>query len=799
MELKFLRGDARKPSVGSGRGIAHAIAGTNAQHGGAMSSVFDQSRGGWDFEAAISNALERVIWVFRCVDAIASNSSRLKLIGRKGDPYEGEIFDLDDTLNRLLNRRANSYETAAEFRYRMAAQLLLSKRGAFIEVVRNNGSEIDSLHLLPPHKVEPIPDARKFVSGYKVMKEGGSDFDKLEPENVIWIKARPHPLDPYSQMTPLMAAQLAVDTDYLARLYNRNFLINDGRPALLIALQGEVGSDTAREIVQRFNGGGVQAGRTTVLEADGLSTVDLGATPHEVQWMEGIRGAKDDILLAFGTPESVLGNASGRTYDNADAEREGWWKDTVQPFTDGIARGLDPLTGDPNDDDYIANDYSKVDVLQRAIKERQTKASEDFAQGRMTLDDYLETVGRERLNIPASRVHLLPSGLIVGKDDADVQAVSQLPMLGTPQQPANNEETARRGALRGSQEGVRAFNNEFSARVQRLMAERSGKEEPKQIEAKDDRYLEDDDDIIEGREVVASNVKRAPYEAERQMLEAALEKVIDDWSAEQLDSFGVRLGLASTLRYTRHWQGEQKDLKPHLGLKALDPNKVVQLAKWKRELVRDLTAAAIPSVKREARRVAQEMDVSGITAVMAKRGTLQNPQGRSALSKVYGTATDAEKAVTDVLGPLSQVIEQAAERQSKRVMQKIKEMDAAGASLPQIKAEIQKMIGERSSWRQGLATFVSTSAIEGISAKTYGMAGAIVKKVWVTTDDEHTRPSHRKLDGTARGVQAKFRVGGYWMSYPGDPSGGPEETANCRCWLEHEISERYADVYDEVA
>lgn len=796
-EFKFLQGAFGRVRSRAAGGTEHAIAGTVAATSGNIGSVFDASRAGWDFEQSVNNALEKVIWVYRCVDAIATNAAGQKLVGRRGDPYEGKIFELDSVLNKILNRRSNIYETSEEFRYRMAAQLLLSKRGAFIEVTRDKFGDIEALDLLPPHLTEPIPDKDTFVSGYRVQLADGG-YDELTPERVVWIKARPHPSDPYLQMTPLMAAQLAVETDWLSRLYNRNFLLKDGRPALLIALTGEVNTDTAKEIKQRMSGGPNGAGETLVLEADGLSSIDLGSTPHEAQWLEAISGSKNDILLAFGTPESVLGNASGRTFDNADAEREGWWMDTMVPFCNRIARGLDKLTAAVDDDDYVAFDYSKVDVLQRAIKARHDKAAADFAAGLLTLDEYLEATGREKLNVAGSRVHFHPNGLIIGKDEADVQETSQLPNVNTggQQPPADPAESARQGALQGTQEGARAFDNNFAARVQQLLS-KSRNSKPKQLEKKSDLYLEDDDNIVEGSVVTAT--AGPSYEADRCALEDALANTIDAWDEKQAAIIVGRLEHASVLRYTRHWVGPMASgFNPQKGFKALDPNKVVQTERWKEELKKSILAIATPAVKRELRRVAQEMDSSGVTKVMATRG-LGNVQGRSALSKVYGTTPDAEKAVTDVLGPLERIINAAADRQSKRVAAKILEMDAKGASIGTIKAEVQKMIGDRSSWKRGLAEFVSGSAIEGVRSKTYAQAGPIVKKIWVTVGDEHTRLTHQKADQQQRPNGGRFKVGKYLMDHPGDPSAGPEETAGCRCWLEWEIADRYAKIYDELA
>ena len=56
--------------------------------------------------------------------------------------------------------------------------------------------------------------------------------------------------------------------------------------------------------------------------------------------------------------------------------------------------------------------------------------------------------------------------------------------------------------------------------------------------------------------------------------------------------------------------------------------------------------------------------------------------------------------------------------------------------------------------------------------------GIILAKEWVSTNDSRTRHSHAELDGAIVDQDKKFGNG---LMYPGDPSGRPEETWNCRC------------------
>lgn len=56
-------------------------------------------------------------------------------------------------------------------------------------------------------------------------------------------------------------------------------------------------------------------------------------------------------------------------------------------------------------------------------------------------------------------------------------------------------------------------------------------------------------------------------------------------------------------------------------------------------------------------------------------------------------------------------------------------------------------------------------------------------KVWLSTDDTRTRPTHVDADGQRTLLTEPFRVGGSALLYPGDPRGAAREVINCRCSL----------------
>ena len=65
--------------------------------------------------------------------------------------------------------------------------------------------------------------------------------------------------------------------------------------------------------------------------------------------------------------------------------------------------------------------------------------------------------------------------------------------------------------------------------------------------------------------------------------------------------------------------------------------------------------------------------------------------------------------------------------------------------------------------------------------------GIKLKKCWLATLDGRTRHEHAVLDGQSVDADKPFKVDGYKIMFPGDPSAPPHLTYNCRCTLIAEV------------
>lgn len=383
IQNKSLGGSSSKAAVGPGAPIA-----MNPSYAGRG------YRDSWDIERVYRDGMQKVTWVSRCIDAIAGNQARLPVILRKDNSPDGAIVTgaaaKRNELLKILNTKSNVGENSFIFRYRLSSQLLMSTRGAFIEKIRSRDGSVIALSLLPPQSTSPIPDPKNFISGYEVLMPNGGRV-VMKPEDVVWVR-KPHPLDPYLSMTPLESSGIAVEIENLAKVYNRNYLLNDGRPGGLLVLRGEIDDDDKEEIKNRFRGNLSRTGQTTVISSDeGADYVDTSSSPRDAAYIQMRQITKEEILASFGVPESVIGNAAGRTFSNASEEHRVFWNETMLPHLEILGRALDEL----DEQFYIDFDTSDVPVLILYEQERQRYLMDEFQNGLISSNEYRIASGRK--------------------------------------------------------------------------------------------------------------------------------------------------------------------------------------------------------------------------------------------------------------------------------------------------------------------------------------------------------------------------------------------------------------------
>jgi HK97 family phage portal protein len=105
-----------------------------------------------------------------------------------------------------------------------------------------------------------------------------------------------------------------------------------------------------------------------------------------------------------------------------------------------------------------------------------------------------------------------------------------------------------------------------------------------------------------------------------------------------------------------------------------------------------------------------------------------------------------------------------------------------GRSIQELADDLIDLCGElRRSHALTIARTETVRAYNASSIEGWRQSGIVAKSAWLTAQDDAVRDSHAALDGETVTLGAPFSNG---LQFPGDPSGPPEETINCRCTLE---------------
>jgi len=709
-------------------------------------------RDSWDIERAYREGMAKVTWVTRCIDAIAGNQARLPVILRKDNSPSGKIVtdNKNNGILDILNTKSNMGENSFVFRYRLSSQLLLSSRGAFIEKVRGKDGSIVALQLLPPQHTSPIPDPKKFVAGFEVDMRNGTKII-LPPDDVIWIR-KPHPLDPYLSLTPLESAGVAIEIENLSKLYNRNFLLNDGRPGGMIVVRGEIDDDDKDELRARFRGNVNRAGAITVVSSDeGVDYVDTGASPRDANYIQMRQITKEEILAAFGVPESVIGNASGRTFSNAGEEHRVFWNETLLPHLELIGRGLDEL--DP--EHYIDFDTSDVPILILYKQERERYLLDEFQNGLISGNEYRAHTGRKRVDSDLMQAmlanpNLTPIGYTDRRFDSQEQAQQQQAMMG---QPPGMPGVAAAGQMPTMPPGAPGAPGEQPlpepGSIPAQMVDLSGGQPQEGMTA------------TLNAEAAQQMASPSALSAFNEQMQAKSAEIRSEWEIKADSSSDTWTEILDrTLE--RFFERQQRVvLEKALGAKSkkaveagtLEVDSIYDASVWNKQLEDDIRPVLAGIVK-DASQIASEQ--TGIPVDMEDEEVKEMLDAQmQRVQKTNSTTKDEVASAILIALALSD------------------DEDRVGMN---ILAKRKRSIAEHESQTSHNAGTYFGARQSGAKTKT-----------WVTRKDAKVRGEHKLLENKTVELSDDFAIGPETLRFPGDPLAAPHLTMNCRCKLRFNI------------
>lgn len=274
---------------------------------------------------------KKSLYVFACISKIAEKVGSIDISVKQILNSKGDTKELVSHPALDLIYRPNKIQTKSEF----LMTTIINKKScgdAFWYKVRNDRGQVVELWNLRPDLVTIVTDPEKVVAGYKLMRADGSELF-IEAEDVVHFKDYPDPTNQYVGVSALMPARIRVQTEEFATNYQRQFFLNSARPDAVLKSPKKVTGKQKNEIRNSWNKrhrGVSNSAKIAILEG-GMEYQLISLTQKDMDYIEGIKMTRDDILVAFRMTKTVLGITEDVNRANAEAAMYVFLSEVIQP------------------------------------------------------------------------------------------------------------------------------------------------------------------------------------------------------------------------------------------------------------------------------------------------------------------------------------------------------------------------------------------------------------------------------------------------------------------------------------
>ena len=277
------------------------------------------------------------VYVYACIDKIATSVSQVDLhlfeiMNSKGETQE--VYD--NPVINLVNK-PNPFQTRSEFFQTTIINKKLTGKAFWLKV-RNQNGDIAELWNLRPDLVTVLHSEDEFIAGYRLSTDKGQV--DIPADNVVFFRD-PDPLDMRGGVSPLEPASLRVETESLATRFQRDFFLNNARPDAFLKTEETLTKEQVSEMREAWNEKHQGVGRSGEIGIlyGGLDYQQISVTQRDMDYIESLKFLRDDILVAFGVPKSII-TTDDVNRANAEAGIFMFLSQTVKPEMQELVEAL---------------------------------------------------------------------------------------------------------------------------------------------------------------------------------------------------------------------------------------------------------------------------------------------------------------------------------------------------------------------------------------------------------------------------------------------------------------------------
>lgn len=264
---------------------------------------------------------ERMCWVRACIDRIATSASSAPLLFYKGSLDKINDFDEKDIIKdkthpvyKLFNPPKSNYITS--FTQLMHRTFMhLNTDGCIYWVIEREKGIAANFDLRFKDELYPLVSRndRNVLTRPKLLGWEGVDGKRYTTSDILLIpNYNPNYKDPLSVFTglsPLSAARLSLESEYSIAGWNSAFFRSGMKNPLLLQAKGQLTREQKNEIKREVTNyySGIDGAHGALLMQGGIEVKPLIVSPKDIDFINGKKLNREEILAIFGVPPSIVG------------------------------------------------------------------------------------------------------------------------------------------------------------------------------------------------------------------------------------------------------------------------------------------------------------------------------------------------------------------------------------------------------------------------------------------------------------------------------------------------------------